>query len=254
VTAALAGLALTVLVLALARPARAERVPREEASVVLVMDVSSSMEATDVPPSRLAAAVDAADAFVAEVPDEVQVGLVTFDRTARVVTIPGADHVLVRQALHRLTTRRGTDTAAALDAALESLPPGADGRTATIVLLSDGGTEEAPVAAAAREAADRGVPVNTIAYGTDGGTVEVDGETEAVPADPAAMRRLADATGGSSFRAATVDQLRAVYQDIQGRVSYTTERRELVGAFLVAGVVVLAAAFAASMLWTARFL
>jgi Ca-activated chloride channel family protein len=98
------------------------------------------------------------------------------------------------------------------------------------------------------------VPINTIAYGTDEGTVTVDGDTEAVPADPEAMQRLADLSGGTSFEAASADELRSVYEDIQGRVSYTTEQVELVGPFLFAAVVALSAAFGASLLWTARFL
>jgi len=253
VAAGLSGLALVVIVLGLARPARAEQVPRREGTVVLVLDVSSSMEATDVSPSRLAAAVDAADGFVADLPDGLQVGLVAYDRTAQVLATPTTDHELLRAGLERLTTRRGTDTAAALRAALEALPQSADG-DASIVLLSDGHTDDRAVEAVARDAADRDVPITTIAYGTDEGTVTVDGEEEAVPADPEAMRRLADLTGGSTFEAASADELRSVYEDISGDVSYRTEQQELAGPFLVAAVVVLSAAFGASLLWTARFL
>ena len=253
VAAVLSGLALVVIVLGLARPARAEQVPRREGTVVLVLDVSSSMEATDVSPSRLAAAVDAADGFVDDLPDGLQVALVAYDRTARVLSAPTADHASVQAALHRLTTRRGTDTAAALQAALDAVPESADG-DASIVLLSDGATDERAADSVARKAADREIPVTTIAYGTDRGTVTVDGEQEAVPADPAAMRRLADLTGGASFEAASADELRSVYDDISGDVSYLTEQRELVGPFMVAAVVVLSAAFGASLLWTARYL
>jgi Ca-activated chloride channel homolog len=253
VAAGLAGLALVVLVVGLARPARAEQVPRREGTVVLVLDVSSSMEATDVSPSRLAAAVDAADGFVEDLPDGLQVALVAYDRTARVMATPTTDHALVRSALQQLATRRGTDTAAALQAALEAIPEAADG-DASIVLLSDGDTNEQAAEDAARDAADRDIPLTTIAYGTDQGTVTVDGEQVAVPADPAAMRRLSDLTGGQSFEAATADELRSVYDDISGDVSYLTEQQELVGPFLAAALVVLSAAFGASLLWTARFL
>jgi Ca-activated chloride channel family protein len=253
VAAVLSGLALVVIVLGLARPARAEQVPRREGTVVLVLDVSSSMEATDVPPSRLAAAVDAADGFVDDLPDGLQVALVAYDRTARVLSTPTADHAAVQAALQQLTTRRGTDTAAALQAALDAIPDTADG-DASIVLLSDGDTDEDAAEAVARDAADREIPVTTIAYGTDEGTLTVDGEEVAVPADPESMRRLADLTGGTSFEAASADELRSVYEDISGDVSYLTEQRELVGPFMVAAVVVLSAAFGASLLWTARFL
>jgi Ca-activated chloride channel family protein len=228
-------------------------VPRREGTVVLVLDVSSSMEATDVSPTRLAAAVDAADGFVEELPDGLQVALVAYDRTARVMATPTTDHALVRTALRQLTTRRGTDTAAALQAALDAIPETADG-DASIVLLSDGDTNGRAAEAVARDAADRDIPLTTIAYGTDQGTVTVDGEDVPVPADPAAMRRLADLTGGQSFEAASADELRSVYDDISGDVSYLTEQQELVGPFLAAALVALSAAFGASLLWTARFL
>ncbi len=253
VAAVLSGLALVVLVLGLARPAHAEEVPRREGAVVLVLDVSSSMEATDVSPSRLAAAVDAADDFVADLPDGLQVGLVAYDRTPRVLATPTTDHALVRSSLQQLTTRRGTDTAAALQAALDALPEESDG-DASIVLLSDGDTNEDAAEAVAGDAADRDIPVTTIAYGTDAGTVTVDGEEVAVPANPEAMRRLADLTGGTSFEAASADELRSVYEDISGDVSFVTEQQELIGPFLAAAVVALSAAFGASLLWTARFL
>jgi Ca-activated chloride channel family protein len=253
VAAVLSGLALVVLVVGLARPARAEQVPRTDGAVVLVLDVSSSMEATDVAPSRLAAAVDAADGFVAGLPEGLSVGLVAYDRTPRVLATPTTDHDLVRSSLGQLATRRGTDTAAALQAALDALPEEADG-DASVVLLSDGDTNEDAAEAVARDAADRDIPVSTIAYGTDAGTVTVDGEEVAVPADPDAMRALAELTGGASFEAASADELQSVYDDISGDVSFVTEQRELVGPFLVVTLVALSAAFGASLLWTARFL
>jgi Ca-activated chloride channel family protein len=253
VAAVLSGLALVALVVGLARPARAEQVPRTDGAVVLVLDVSSSMEATDVAPSRLAAAVDAADDFVGGLPDGLSVGLVAYDRTPRVLATPTTDHDVVRSSLGQLTTRRGTDTAAALQAALDALPEQADG-DASVVLLSDGDTNEDAAEAVARDAADRDIPVSTIAYGTDAGTVTVDGEEVAVPANPDAMRALAELTGGASFEAASADELQSVYDDISGDVSFVTEQRELVGPFLVAALVALSAAFGASLLWTARFL
>jgi Ca-activated chloride channel family protein len=253
VAAVLTGLALVVIVLGLARPARAEQVPRRTGTVVLVLDVSSSMEATDVSPTRLAAAKAAAEGFVDDLPDGLQVALVTYDRAARVLATPTADHTVVRTALQQLTTRRGTDTAAGLQAALDSVPKTADG-DASIVLLSDGDTNEAAAEGVAHDAADRKIPITTIAYGTDHGTVTVGGKQVAVPADPGAMRRLADLTGGSTFEAASADQLKSVYQNISGDVSFLTEQRELAGPFLMAAVVVLSAAFGASLLWTARFL
>jgi Ca-activated chloride channel family protein len=123
------------------------------------------------------------------------------------------------------------------------------------VLLSDGVTTAGrPVEEAAKAAADVNVPITTIAYGTDQGTVVVEGQVVPVPADPATMEAVAEATGGSSFEAATGDQLRAAYRNIEGRVGYTTETRDLTMWFVAIAAVALILAVAASMLWTARFM
>jgi Ca-activated chloride channel family protein len=263
VAAAGVGLTLMALVVGLARPAWAQRVPREDAVVVLVLDTSDSMLATDVAPSRLEAAVVAAEEFVEGMPDRFSVGLVASARTASVLVSPTDAHAAVVDALHGLSTSPGTNTGAGLDAALDAVeavlgpeaagPDGGEG-AATVVLLSDGATAEAPLDAATERAAEAGVPVNTIAYGTDAGTIEVDGEETPVPADPAALAEVADATGGDTFEAGSADALRGIYDELSGRISYVVEQREVVGSFLGAGFVALAATAALSMLWTARFL
>ena len=251
VAAGLSGLALVVIVLGLARPARAEQVPRREGTVILVLDVSSSMEATDVSPSRLAAAVDAADGFVADLPDGLQVGLVSYDRTARVLATPTTDHELVRAGLARLTTRRGTDTAAALRAALEALPQSADG-DASIVLLSDGHTDDRAAEAVARDAADRDVPITTIAFGTDMGTIHYEGRVLPVPVNEEDLASLADATGGRTFSAATGEELQSVYEDIGSSVGYETEPREVGRWFTGVALALTTLAAVGSLVWFSR--
>ena len=258
--AAVALLTVVLLVVALARPARDERVPREAAVVVLAVDVSASMTATDVAPSRIDAAVAAASDFVDDVPDRFQLGLVAFDGTARVLTTPTEDHDAVRAALQRLTPGEGTAAgegiAAALDAISSSVEQaGAGGLDlpASIVLLSDGATTVGrPVEEAAREAADRSVPVSTIAFGTDRGTVVVGGEVVPVPADRQTMEAVADLTGGTAAEAETADELHDVYDDIGARVGSVVEQREIGRAFLGIALVALLAAVASSFVWSPR--
>jgi Ca-activated chloride channel family protein len=259
-SAAVALLTLVLLVVALARPARDERVPRKAAVVVLAVDVSASMTATDVAPSRIDAAVAAASTFVDDVPARFQLGLVAFDGTARVLTTPTEDHDAVRAALQRLTPGEGTAAGEGIAAALDAISTSVDAAgaggvdlPASIVLLSDGATTVGrPVEEAAREAADRSVPVSTIAFGTDRGAVVVGGEVVPVPADRESMRAVADITGGTAAEAETADQLEHVYDDIGARVGSVVEQREVGRAFLGAALVALLAAVAASFVWSAR--
>lgn len=261
VVAVIAGLALCALVVGLARPARDTKVPREEAVVMLAIDVSRSMTAVDVSPTRLASAISAAEDFIDDIPSRFRVGLVAFDDEARILATPTLEHRVVIDALSRLEPGRGTAAGDAIDASLEAIESvlgtgeEVDDFAATIVLLSDGATTSGmDPAEAARLAADAGVPVTTIAYGTDGGTVEIEGDIVPVPADPVAMEAIADATDGSFFEAASASQLRAVYEDIQGRVGFTTEQREVVLWFLTAAMIALVLALMSSMFWQARFL
>ncbi len=262
VAAATALVALVAMVLGLARPARDEKVPREEAVVMLAIDVSRSMTATDVEPTRMDSAIAAATDFIADVPRGFRLGLVAFDDEARILATPTLEHQVVVDALGRLLPGRGTAAGDGIEAALGAietvLDPEArteDELAATIVLLSDGATTVGlEPATAAEMAADAGVPVTTIAYGTDGGTVEIEGEIVPVPADPIAMEDIAETTGGQFFEADSASELREVYDDIQGRVGFTIEDREIVLWFVGFGLVALMLALAASMLWQARFL
>ena len=253
VPAAAIALALGVLVVAAARPARDERVASEEATVMLVLDVSASMRATDVAPSRMQAAVEAATDFVDDLPERLRVGLVAFDTSARVVATPTIDHQAVADGLARLRPGTGTAAGEGIITALDLLT--GSGEAGAIVLLSDGvttvGRSVEDAVAAARE---QSVPVTTIAFGTDDGTVEVAGRIVPVPADPVTMEAVADATGGQFFTAATGDQLRSVYEDIGTRIAYTVEQREIGTMFVVAALALLLAALAASLVWTGRIL
>lgn len=255
-------LALGALVVGLARPSRAERVPRQEAVVMLAIDVSASMRADDVSPTRLGAAITAAERFVADIPDRFQVGLIAFDSQARVMATPTRDHQSVIDAIASLEPGEGTAAGEGIYSALDSIkaaeadPHGGAARLpATIVLLSDGATTTGrPLHGAAAAARAAKVPVSTIAFGTDTGVVVIRGQVIPVPSDKPAMADAADTSGGKYFEAASASQLRKVYDDIQGRVGYTTQQREVSRGFLGFALVIVFAAAGASLLWTGRYL
>ncbi|GAB2683713.1 VWA domain-containing protein [Kribbella swartbergensis] len=247
--------ALTVLTIAIARPVADIRVPRERATVVVAMDISNSMAATDVAPNRFDVAKSAAVEFVQELPDQFNVGLVSFARTATVVAPPSTNHQATIDAINSLSM---TDSTAIGDAVLTSLQAvrsidPEDPPPARIVLLSDGAnTSGRPIDEAVEAATQAAVPVSTIAFGTPDGTVDIDGRTIPVPADTEALERLADATSGSAYSAESDEELRNVYSDLQSSIGWTTEPREITN--LVAGIALVAALLAAlaSLLWFSR--
>jgi Ca-activated chloride channel family protein len=259
--AAVVALALAALVVAIAQPVRQVRVPKEAATVMLVIDVSASMDATDVSPSRLEAATAAAKIFVADLPPQVRVGLVSFDRIARVVASPTVDHQSITDGIDRLFLGTGTATGDAIYTALDALAAANDtaGASATqqggsaIVLLSDGvPTVGRPVLGAAQDAADQGIPVSTIAFGTADGTVTVQGRLVSVPADPDTMASVAEITSGKFFKAVSAKELRSVYKDIGTRVGFETEQHDASGPIMTLAVVALLVASGLALMWNGR--
>jgi len=256
------GLALIAFVVSLARPVRAEQIARKRALVVLVLDTSTSMNATDVTPSRIESAVTNAKSFVEGLPDDAEVGLVTFNTDASVVAAPTTDHALITSALDRVQTHPGTAGGDGIDAALDAIatargdgPASGKQGAATIVMLSDGETDIGlPIDDAAAAAKDVGVTINAISFGTQAGTITQSGITVNVPANPDALRTVAETTGGTFFEAASADQLHAVYQNIEKDIGYKTEQREILRFFVGLGFVALLVAAAAAMVWNARFL
>ena len=261
VPAAAVALALGALIVAIAQPVHQVRVPKEAATVMMVIDVSASMDATDVSPSRLEAATAAAKTFVADLPPQVRVGLVSFDRFARVIASPTVDHQAVLSGIDRLILGTGTATGEAIYTALDALAAANDtaGAASTnqggsaMVLLSDGvPTVGRPVLGAAQDSADRGVPISTIAFGTADGTVTVQGRLVSVPADPDTMASVAEITSGKFFKAVSAKELRSVYKDIGTRVGYETEQRDASGPVLTLAVFALLAACGLALLWNGR--
>jgi len=254
---ALAGLALAGLIVALARPQVSVAVPAEQASIVLTMDHSGSMQATDVAPSRLVAARAAGEAFLAEVPRKVRVGGVVFDHRAQAIQDPTTDRAALRDALRdAMKPSGGTATGDAIAASLAILeaqrgngakrPPGA------IVLLSDGeSTSGRDPVAVADEARRAGVPVYTVALGTPEGTLP-DGEP--VPPDTASLRAIAERSGGQAFTAQDAGGLSAVYERLGSQVAMKQEPREITGAFAGAAIVLLLGGGGLSLRWFRRLI
>ncbi len=251
-------LSMLALVLGMARPAVDVEVPLERATVVLCIDVSLSMQATDVAPSRLAAAQEAATSFVGQVPAEYNVGLVSFAKTATVLVSPGKDRDAVHAAIHGLQLAEATATGEAVFTALDAIAAvpadGAGGSPpARILLLSDGyRTYGRPIEEAAAAAAAANVPVSTVAFGTDEGSVDIGGQLQRVPVDRQALASLAELTGGHFYEAASEDELRAVYADMGSSLGHRTQSREVWAWYVGAGLLFALTAAGSSLVWTSR--
>lgn len=251
-------LALTGMVVALARPTHEVRVARRRAVVVMAIDVSVSMMATDVAPSRLAAAKEAATEFAESLPEEVQLGLVSFAGSASVLVTPTRDHESVVRAVETLDLQEATAIGDAVLTALRAIEATMAGESgeeapATIVLMSDGTTTVGtPNLTAATDAVEAEVPVTTIAFGTDEGIVEYQGNTVPVPVNRPELAELAEVTGGNAFTAETADELSDAYRDISTTVGYTRERQEATTAVLAGAFLLALLAAVASLRWSAR--
>jgi Ca-activated chloride channel family protein len=258
---ALLAVALALLAIGLAGPTGTTRVPRDRATVMLAIDVSESMIATDVKPSRLDASKAAAKDFVNVLPAPINLGLVKFAKQASVLSPPTLDRAALKADIDTLepedSTAIGDAVLACLDQirlfAQEHTVPGDKPPPARIVLMSDGannyGNSLATAEAAARKA---GVPVSTVAFGTDNGTVTIEGEQIPVPADKPALKALATTTGGSFHVAATAQQLRSVYDSIGSQIGYTKQRVNISWRFLAIGLLLALLAAAAAMVWSDR--
>ena len=258
VPAALLLLALTALTTAFARPTGEVQVPRERATVVIALDVSVSMQATDVAPDRITAAKAAATEFVERLPERFDVGLVAFSGRASVVVAPSQEHERTVAAIEALELDESTAIGEAVFASLAAVrsvaaEPGEEAPPARVVLLSDGtNTVGRTLTAAAAAARADDVPVSTIAYGTPLGTVEFGGQLIPVPVDTQALDQLADATGGSSFSAESGEELAEVYDDIGGQVGTTSETREVTDRWAGLALALAVGAAVAGLAWGPR--
>ncbi len=249
---ALLACAAAALALSLARPQKTVAVPVERASVVLVTDVSRSMSATDVSPTRLEAARRAAESFVDKVPDELRVGLVSFSDGAQTLQTPTTDRDVLHDALDTLQPLSGTATGAGLRTALDDLKIRADTSSrrppAALVLLSDGSATDGNAAdEVAAEAKRLQVPIYTVALGTPDGTITLQGQTLRVPPDTEALKRIASESGGEAFAAEDSDQLDAVYDRLGSQIGTKPEKREITATFAAIALLLLAGAVGTSV-------
>jgi Ca-activated chloride channel family protein len=254
--------ALTCLVIALAGPLATEQVPRNRATVMLAIDVSLSMRATDVTPSRLQTAEQAATEFVDQLPPGINLGLVSFAGTATVLVSPTRDRDTVKRAISTLQLAESTATGEAIQACLAAIrsvatqiqgpeqpPPG------RIILLSDGKQTipsdlEAPRGAftAADQSKQQGVPISAISFGTDYGEIEIEGRPVPVAVADSDMQEIARRSGGDFSKAASQQDLRATYDTLREQIGYESQQVDTGGDWLMAGTILvvigLGAAFA----------
>lgn len=265
VPAALFLFAMSAFVVSFAQPARIEEVPRERATVVIAIDVSLSMTATDVEPDRFTSAVDAAIEFSDDLPERFNLGLVLFDGRSSIRVPPTRQHQQVVTALANLTEDdlgEGTSLGGAILTSLDALsvvPPDETGSVppARIILMSDGTSTVMPTDIEGVSAANEAeVPVSTIAFGTVTGQIvlEIDGVPQVipVPVDEASLAAIAEQTGGASFAASSGDELREVYADIGSAIGFEEELVEVSWWFTGVGLLLLLATAATSLLWFSR--
>ena len=272
-----------VMAIALARPQGVVSLPREEGTVILAFDVSGSMAADDLKPTRIAAAKAAATDFVEQQPTSVVIGVVAFSDSGLSVQAPTNDQASVLAAINRLTPERGTSLGQGIRASLQTISlaesppvqsyysnrspapiptptptptpvPAGTHTSAVIVLLSDGENNESPdPATAAQAAADQGIRIFTVGLGSPvGATVNLDGFQVHTQLNEPLLQQIADTTQGAYFRAEDAQQLRSIYTNLDTRLVVRTQNIEITSIFAAASILLLAAGSIASLLWLGR--
>ena len=257
--------ALATLVVAFAQPMATERVPQERTTIMLAIDTSLSMAATDVAPNRLQAAQTAAKEFVDQLPDSLNVGLVGFAGTAQLLVPPTQDREQVKVAIDGLQLEKSTAIGDAVRLSLQVIDNqaiGVDGEgrpDAAVVLISDGETTVGlPTQDAVPLAEEAGVAVTTIAYGTPDGEIVVDqdgngvGQRTKVPVNVDELAGLAKDTGGTAYTAESAKDLKKVYERLGSTVGYQKEQKDVAFRYVGLSLVVLLVAAALSLRWFSR--
>jgi Ca-activated chloride channel family protein len=275
----LAGFA--VMVVALARPQGVVSLPRQEGTVILAFDVSGSMAADDLKPTRIAAAKAAAIDFVQQQPSSVAIGVVAFSDSGLSVQAPTNDQASVLSAINRLAPERGTSLGEGIRASLQAISlaesppaqnyysdrtpapaptptptpvPAGTHTSAVIVLLSDGENNESPdPATVAQAAADQGIRIFTVGLGSPAGTtVNLNGFQVHTQLNEPLLQQIADTTQGSYFRAEDAAQLHSIYANLDTRLIVEPQKIEVTSLFAGAGILLLAAGGMTSLLWLGR--
>ncbi|HEY8476049.1 MAG TPA: VWA domain-containing protein [Chloroflexota bacterium] len=265
--------ALALLIVAGARPVAHATTPVRDLTVVIALDISGSMAAQDLEPSRLAAAQAAADALVARAPPGARLGLVTFSDTAQLVVPPTESHSIVRQALRSLQPQGATAIGDGLVAAMEAIVgaeatrssleratggasiPTPPGQSAAVLLLTDGQANQGvSVSTATAAAAMVGVPVYTVGVGTTEGTVVTEGgEPVAAGFDEDSLLEIARTTGGRYFAAPSRQELERVFAEVIGTTGWREEQVEVSYLMAALAIPLLLGAVTLSHLWIQRF-
>lgn len=267
VPTALGLIGLLLLTVAMAGPTAMKKVPRNRATVMLVIDVSLSMKATDVQPSRVAAAQVAAKRFVDNLTPGINLGLVAFAGTASVLVSPTTNRAEIKTAINNLQLSERTATGEAIFTALQAIQTlnavlgGAETPPAARIVMESDGKETVPLNlddprggfTAAREAKSKNVPVSTISFGTTWGTVDIpDGsggsERVPVPVDDDSLRKIANLSGGAFFTASSISDLHKAYDTLEQQIGFEYNRGDASKPWLILGSLVTAAAFGASLL------
>ncbi|MBS1837355.1 MAG: VWA domain-containing protein [Actinobacteria bacterium] len=257
-------LAATVLVASFAQPVMTQKVPSERSTIVLAIDTSLSMAATDVAPSRIQAAQTAAKEFVDNLPKQLNVGLISFAGSAQLLVPPTQDHAKVNAAIDGLELDKSTAIGDATKLAVQVIQEQARGTggkkvDGAVVLMSDGETTVGlPTADAIPIAKKAGVAVSTIAYGTPDGEITVDvngdgvGQRTRVPVNVDELRGLAEGTGGTAYTAQSVQDLRSVYAKLGSTIGYDHKDQDVTYKFVGLGLVLMLVAAGFSLRWFSR--
>jgi Ca-activated chloride channel homolog len=273
-------LGMTIIVVALARPQSVVGIPRSEGTVILAFDVSGSMAATDLAPTRMEAAKAAATAFVQSQPDTILIGVVAFSDSGLSTQVPTNDPVAIASAIERLGPQRGTSLARGIQASLATIAaadidptagfytnrspaptpeptpvPAGTYAPAVIVLLTDGeNTQQPDPMVAAQVAADRGVRIDTVGIGSVAGTtLDIEGFKVHSQLDEATLQQISALTHGTYYAADDANALTSIYSDIGTRLVVKPQATEVTSLFAGAGVLVLLAGSIGSLFWLGRF-
>ncbi len=259
-------LSLTFFTVAMAGPTHDVRIPRNRAVVMLVIDVSQSMRATDVAPNRLAAAQEAAKQFADQLTPGINLGLISYAGTATVLVSPTTNREATKNAIDKLQLADRTATGEGIFTALQAIATvgaviggGDEPPPARVVLMSDGketvpSNPDNPKGAytAARTAKDQGVPISTVSFGTPYGYVEINDQRQPVPVDDEMLKKIADLSGGNAFTASSLEQLKEVFTNLQEQIGYETIKGDASVGWLRLGALVLAGAALAALLINRR--
>jgi Ca-activated chloride channel family protein len=257
---------LVFFTVAMAGPTHDVRIPRNRAVVMLVIDVSQSMRATDVSPSRMAAAQEAAKQFADQLTPGINLGLISYAGTATVLVSPTTNREATKAAIDKLQLADRTATGEGIFTALQAIATvgaviggGDEPPPARVVLMSDGketvpSNPDNPKGAytAARTAKDQGVPISTVSFGTPYGFVEINEQRQPVPVDDEMLRKIAELSGGDPYTASSLEQLKGVFTNLQEQIGYETIKGDASVGWLRLGALVLALAALAALMINRR--